>query len=128
MRTQAAILASVTILFLANSAGAAPAVYRAYCMAITNDMKPGDIPSQGEVLLAKGQKKNLLSYKGLDYVVRYADDAGREGVVTLSLLSDSGQKVVGETTSAVGSGSSFPDELTLKIGGVAAISCETISE
>jgi hypothetical protein len=115
----------LTFLFLAfpQFASAAPDMYDGYCLILLESKKPGEAPPQGEVRLKIGESKELLTKNGLTYTVKYSNDLGREGVLSLFIINKTKNRYVGLSSVSIDQGTTFPGQVDLlsEHGGISCL-------
>lgn len=116
-------LFAAILLFAPQFALAAPDSYDGYCLVTTKSTKTEKNPVQGEVHLKKGDLKELHVENGLTYTVKYSNDLGREGVLSLFILDKAKHKYVGLMDLSIDQGTTFPGQVDLLTQGVGGISC-----
>jgi hypothetical protein len=116
-------LLALALLVIPQLALAAPDSYDGYCLVTTKNTKTGKQPVQGEVHLKKGESKELHVENGLTYTVKYSDDLGREGVLSLFIIDKAKHKYVGLMDLSIDQGTTFPGQVDLLTQGVGGISC-----
>jgi hypothetical protein len=117
------VLLLALVIFGNSNAFAAPDTYKAYCLVILGNPKPGEAPPQGEINLKQGESKDFYIEGGYTFTVSYGEDLGRQGVVNLFMLDKAKNKYKGLTSVIIGKGTEFPEQIDVVVHGFGGLSC-----